>query len=160
MGTTVNNHNEVARRWAKNNPEKRRVSVANTRKKYIEAGQCYYCGSDVMKGTKLCRKHLSQHRESSLRWLDKLRHEVIAAYGGQCACCGEKNHYFLTMDHPANDGAQHRRETGCGAGVKFYRWLRKRGYPQDFQLLCWNCNCGKRDNGGVCPHKRILRRAA
>jgi hypothetical protein len=22
-----------------------------------------------------------------------------------------------------------------------------------FQLMCWNCNCGRRLNDGICPHQ-------
>ena len=30
----------------------------------------------------------------------------------------------------------------------------KAGWPKDrYQLLCSNCNQGKRRNGGICPHK-------
>lgn len=24
-----------------------------------------------------------------------------------------------------------------------------------YQLLCFNCNCGRHRNGGVCPHKGV-----
>ena len=29
-------------------------------------------------------------------------------------------------------------------------------YPDGFQILCYNCNCGRafnRDNHNICPHK-------
>jgi hypothetical protein len=31
--------------------------------------------------------------------------------------------------------------------------LRLKGYPQGYQVLCMNCQVGRRDNGGVCPHQ-------
>ena len=35
--------------------------------------------------------------------------------------------------------------------------LRVQGFPDGFQVLCMNCQVGRRDNGGVCPHKqRVL----
>ena len=43
-----------------------------------------------------------------------------------------------------------------GGGAKaLYRCVKKLKFPKDrFQLLCANCNQGKRRNGGVCPHKK------
>ena len=82
----------------------------------------------------------------------RLRHEAIMAYGGyRCACCGEGEPMFLTLDHINNDGARDRREPGLY--MKRLLSLRKRGYPRGFQVLCSNCNHGKHRNGGTCPHK-------
>jgi hypothetical protein len=30
--------------------------------------------------------------------------------------------------------------------------LRRNNYPEGFQILCMNCQFGKRMNNGVCPH--------
>jgi hypothetical protein len=81
----------------------------------------------------------------------RLQHEAIVAYGGyRCACCKETEPLFLTIDHVKNNGGRHRRRVGFGD--KFYRWLKDRGYPPGFQVLCLNCNQGRWRNGGVCPH--------
>lgn len=84
-----------------------------------------------------------------------LRKDVFSAYGGyKCACCGETEPLFLTIDHIENNGAEMRRNgTHSRGGTHFYQWLRKSGYPNGFQVLCMNCNLGKHRNGGVCPHK-------
>lgn len=84
-----------------------------------------------------------------------LRAEVFAAYGGnRCACCGETEPMFLTIDHVENDGAKMRREgVHSRGGTQFYQWLRKNGFPPGFQVLCMNCNLGKHRNGGICPHQ-------
>jgi hypothetical protein len=34
------------------------------------------------------------------------------------------------------------------------RYIIKNNYPDDFQILCANCNWGKQLNGGVCPHQK------
>ena len=34
----------------------------------------------------------------------KLRQEVLDAYGGKCACCGEEQYEFLCIDHVNDDG--------------------------------------------------------
>lgn len=83
----------------------------------------------------------------------KRRAELLEAYGGFCACCGETAGEFLTVDHISGNGRQHRREIGDG-GHALREWLRSKNYPKDnFQLLCWNCNCAK-GKYGYCPHER------
>jgi len=78
--------------------------------------------------------------------------EIYAAYGGaKCNCCGETELKFLTVDHINNDGAAHRKITGIGNN--FFLWLRKNNFPSGFQILCFNCNCGKNVNKGICPHQ-------
>lgn len=91
-----------------------------------------------------------------------LRDEVVAAYGGACACCGESEPEFLSIDHVDESGAEHRRALGgkqgearrfSAGGEKTYRWLKDRGFPRGgFQLLCMNCNFAK-GKLGECPHK-------
>jgi len=82
---------------------------------------------------------------------------VFGAYGGYvCACCGETEKKFLSIDHINNDGAEFRRRIGgkrTAAGYHTYRWLVLNGFPEGFQVLCMNCNHGKRMNKGVCPHR-------
>ncbi|MDA8350501.1 MAG: hypothetical protein M0038_17170 [Pseudomonadota bacterium] len=89
-----------------------------------------------------------------------LRHKAIMHYGGyRCACCGESEPKFLTLDHVHNNGSVHRKEIGNrGAGI--FKWLRDHNYPTGFQVLCMNCNHGKALNGGVCPHKSITLQTA
>ena len=93
--------------------------------------------------------------EKSKRIAAELRKQVFAAYGGhRCACCGETEPMFLSIDHIDNDGAELRRNGTHGrGGTAFYQWLRKNGFPSGFQVLCMNCNQGKHRNGGVCPHQ-------
>lgn len=82
------------------------------------------------------------------------QHDAIMAYGGyKCACCGETEPLFLSIDHVNNDGKEHRKQLGTLGGAKFYKDLRERGWPEGFQVLCMNCNHGRHRNGGICPHK-------
>ncbi len=79
-----------------------------------------------------------------------MRDEVFAAYGGSvCACCGETDIRFLTLDHINNDGGVQRKVLGRS---DTYRWAKENGFPSGLQVLCYNCNMGKAKNGGVCPH--------
>jgi len=89
-------------------------------------------------------------RESGRRNRERLRSELIEAYGGKCACekCPETNQAFLTLEHVGGGGREHRKQVGSHA----YADLRRRGYPKDgYTLLCWNCNAASRFTG-VCPH--------
>ncbi len=95
---------------------------------------------------------------ASLRRLvyrDKLR--CLKAYGGdppKCACCGESNLGFLTLDHVNSDGAAHRKALLSAPGGNRWRKLIRLGFPMDppLQVLCFNCNFGRQNNQGVCPH--------
>lgn len=93
-------------------------------------------------------------RASVQRRFEALRSAALNAYGNECACCGEKEEAFLTVDHVGGWGAEHRATIGTGAG-NIYQWLKKSNYPQDgtIQLLCWNCNCALGIRG-YCPHRK------
>jgi len=76
-----------------------------------------------------------------------LKREVVTHYGnGKCACvqCGFDDIRALSIDHIAGGGANHRRQAGNKGGATFYRWLRKNGYPPEYQTLCMNCQFIKR----------------
>jgi hypothetical protein len=80
--------------------------------------------------------------------------DVIGHYGGACSCCGERILLLLTIDHINDDGSEHRKQlAGNGGGYFIYRWLQTNGYPEGFQVSCWNCNVGRHLNGGICPHQ-------
>ena len=90
----------------------------------------------------------------------RVKEAVFAAYGGfKCACCGEVEKKFLTLDHIENNGSVMRKQIykgnkkGNTAGYHTYYWLARNGFPAGYQVLCMNCNYGKRMNKGVCPHK-------
>ena len=86
----------------------------------------------------------------------RIKLEALQTYGGAyCHCCGENNVQFLTLDHINNDGNKHRRKGG--RWYPSYSNLRAAGYPNEppLQVLCYNCNNGKRVNGGICPHQSI-----
>jgi hypothetical protein len=63
---------------------------------------------------------------------------------------------FLTVDHMNDDGAEHGRRLGSSHRRNIYRWLVINGFPEGFQILCWNCNSGRQRNGGICPHREVI----
>ena len=81
------------------------------------------------------------------KWL--LKEEVLTHYGnGKCACvqCGFTDIRALSIDHIKGNGYEHRKQktTTRQGGVSFYRWLRRNGYPPEYQTLCMNCQWVKR----------------
>jgi len=107
-----------------------------------------YTSSLKLESDSLSTKRNKRNR----RYRRKLKLMILSHYGGRCTCCGETNLDVLTIDHINNDGAEHRRESKCGYGSVFYKWLRDCHFPSGFQVLCFNCNSGRVVNGGVCPH--------
>lgn len=110
--------------------------------------------------------NIENHRNIVRKWRENLAFEVLTHYSGnplRCACPNCYYHIhdcpieFLTIDHINNDGAKQREnlyngKRRYGAGKRFYSWLKQNGYPEGYQVLCYNCNCGKERNKGVCPH--------
>jgi len=86
------------------------------------------------------------------KWRVELRRRAIVRYGGMCACCGEKTEEFLTIDHVKGGGNLHRKMNKIRAGDKTYRWLEREGWPEGFQVLCYNCNMTI-GHYGRCPHE-------
>lgn len=130
---------------------KRTCSQCNEKNKnnYLlrkQNGICSYCSNESLAGKTKCSACANKHK--SKRQI--LRVEVFNAYGGfVCKCCGETLEKFLTIDHINNDGNKHRKALGRTSILK---WLKDNDYPPGFQVLCFNCNIGKRLNGGSCPH--------
>lgn len=91
------------------------------------------------------------------KYAESVKSKVYIHYGNRCVCCGETTPEFLTIDHMNNDGGRFRRTRGGGrgSGRQLYMWIVRNGFPNDLQLLCFNCNCVKLRTG-LCPHRRPL----
>lgn len=127
---------ESKKKWAINHPE--------YHKKWRENHPGYWKGYD--------KKRLANNAKN---YRVKIKKEVIGHYGAVCSCCGEVTIDFLTIDHINGGGTKQRRTNGVGGGIHFYIWLKTNAYPKGFQVLCFNCNCGRAVNKGVCPHKEV-----
>jgi hypothetical protein len=102
---------------------------------------------------KYTQKNVVRINQHNRDWRRKLKIEVISHYGGQCECCGENTIEFLTLDHPNNNGALHRKEIGRSSGHPYYSWLKKNNYPSGLvRVLCANCNFALASYG-YCPHQ-------
>lgn len=139
--------------------QKQRLTNKKVQARYRAKGLCAQCGKRKRQGMfKVCSLCLKRTREHGLAYRQRMRAAVFSAYGGaKCACCGETNIEFLTLDHINGGGTAHRKEVG--AGDKMYRWLRDKGYPPGYRVLCFNCNYAI-FRYKICPHQRAIRSSA
>jgi hypothetical protein len=87
--------------------------------------------------------------------LDRTRKklEVLEHLGSSCACCGETNPLFLTIDHVQNDGSEHRKRERLHTWMQLVSRIKREGWPRGrYQVLCYNCNVVK-GHYGSCPHQ-------
>lgn len=123
--------------------------AANTKARHT-AGRCSRCDTPRISGKWLCADHLATQAAVAAERRARLKMAVIEAYGSRCACCGETQHDFLTLDHIGGGGNWHRKRAVIAS--RFYGWIKDAGFPAGFQLLCWNCNAATRF-GRRCPHQ-------
>lgn len=94
-------------------------------------------------------EYMARRQRYRFRTNAEWRAAVFEHYGKACACCGESEDAFLTIDHINGGGSQQRKKIGT-----MYRWLVRNDFPPEFQTLCWNCNAAKHIRG-CCPHQRL-----
>lgn len=115
-------------------------------------GECIQCGRPARTDALRCQR-CSNRMNSLSRTLQKERKTAaLEHYGknGRALCCWDgceiSDIDMLTLDHIANNGAEHRRsysKTGRGGGTALYLMLEKQGYPPGYQTLCANHNLKK-----------------
>lgn len=127
----------------------------------------YWCRKCLKeKGHRLYQANKEKYKKKAIQWrLDnyerskeirrnqnrKLRQSALDNYGRKCACCGEAEEKFLSIDHVNGGGRKHRKEIGSS---HIYNWLKQNKYPKGFQILCHNCNMAKGFYGS-CPHNEL-----
>jgi hypothetical protein len=124
----------------------------------------YYCKEHVEERKKQHKTYYSKNKEmhkerygegsrfrTHVKW-QELRTKLFEMYGSICVCCGEDCQIFLTLDHINGDGSKDRK--GCGGTTSVYKKAIAEYRPDLYQILCYNCNCGKRLNK-ECPHKSM-----
>lgn len=134
--------------------ERRKAEYSGSR---VETKQCAACGQvkdaaafttlksskDGLRGTcRVCESGAYQ----------KIRWEVLCHYSNgspECACCGETQPEFLSIDHVNGGGNQHRKSFN----LPIYKLLKKEGLPEGYRVLCHNCNQAIGYHG-YCPHER------
>jgi hypothetical protein len=134
------------------------MSTLQYAKRHKLLGLCRNCPSPVVSGsTTYCEYHRNKDRirgrRVSKNSVVKLKEECLNHYGKTCHCCGEKITQFLTIDHIKGKGnIQRKKLFGYNiSGVHMYRWLIKNNFPDEFRILCMNCNWATRYQR-ICPH--------
>jgi len=149
----------------KNANQRENAKLRRVRK--IDAGECIRCPKRARKGKTLCTDHAKnahevyrrdyendpeKHRKRGKLLRDDLRREVITHYGSKCACCGESQFEFLTIDHVDGEASVQRMKTGREpSGCRLYWYLKRNGFPEGYRVLCANCNMAMSIHG-QCPH--------
>jgi hypothetical protein len=98
-------------------------------------------------------------KERDKEYNQKMKELVYNHYSNgviECACCGEKEIDFLSIDHIHNDGGKHRKKLGGSHAI--FRWAIKNNFSPIFQLLCMNCNFSKGKKGNNCKCIHQIRR--
>lgn len=105
-----------------------RLCKSRANQKYIEPA------------TELHKEVIPQgHIANGHRQAPNLRRLVVEILGGVCAKCGFSDFRALQVDHPNGGGSKHIRDISWSLR---YRDILTN--PQNFQLLCANCNWIKR----------------
>lgn len=119
---------------------------------YHSNGLCSTCYNRIY-ATKLRENPEFRHKHK-LKQRDvraALRKEFLSEYGNCCACCGETEPSFLTLEHKNKDGKEHRQK--YWTPTQQLSDIKRRGWPKnDYEINCYNCNLGSKR--GICPHKR------
>jgi len=136
--------------------EKREEILSKNRKDYAENKEEFMAKMNAYRDKVGKATVLAWARKGNQTYKQKLKAEVIAAYGGACQCCGETIPEFLSAEHVGRWGARHRREEGWKArGASLYMRIKQLGFPKDkFGVLCMNCQMATKD-GKPCPHTKV-----
>lgn len=125
-----------------------RVCKSNANKSYYTKNRVFLC----TKGRNYQRKAYGVNKANILfsnkKYKERVFEKVLSGYGNKCACCGEQNKEFLTLDHVNRDGASHRK---IRHQYGIYRDVINSGFPNNYRILCMNCNWATRYSM-VCPH--------
>ena len=133
--------------WREKNKEILKIKIKKWRQKNMER--------DLALKRLYYKNNKERHNKLGKERLLKRKLLVFTTYSKnppECACCGEKEFLFLSIDHINGGGNKHRKMTGGTGGDHTYRWLVKNNFPEGFQVLCYNCNQAK-GHYGQCPHK-------
>lgn len=115
------------------------------------AGLCIRCGGSTPEVPHvICNTCLETAKANSQARRRREKSAAFDHYGRICVCCKQGfDEAFLTLNHVNNDGAEHKRTVG---EKSLYRWAKQNKFPSILETNCWNCNCARQVNGGVCPH--------
>ncbi len=155
--------NSTSHQWCKKCSKKYNTTASLTRKQVIANGLCGNCRKRLLaKGSKRCviciyknKKWYisSDFRKQKIQKDKLLRNQIMQHYGSKCICCGEIEKTFLAIDHINGGGNKHRKIINKLSARSYYQWIINQNFPDDLQILCYNCNMSKHLLGGTCAHE-------
>ena len=104
----------------------------------------------IARSTAWRKKNKDRSNELQRKRLARVRLEVLSWYAKgipECACCGEKEDQFLSIDHINGRTKEEKKRMG----YNLYCYLIKNPIDPNLQVLCHNCNLAK-GFYGKCPH--------
>ena len=100
------------------------------------------------------KTHQEQRRDYVNARYKELRDEIVEAYGSKCIRCGFSDRRALCIDHVNGNGLKERKLKN---GANFLRKIIRENFPDDYQLLCANCNLIKAIENREIPVSKIYR---
>lgn len=146
------NYNKASiKQYSKEYREKNREKLKITKREYYKTNKVEI----NKKSTNYVKNHPEQYRKYCRKSRKNLKIKVFQHYClGDIKCkCGEKDIDVLTIDHINNNGYKHKKLFNLRGGSDLYRWLKKNNYPNEFQVLCMNCQILKRASLAKFPTK-------
>ncbi|CUR51626.1 protein of unknown function [Nitrosotalea devaniterrae] len=128
------------KRWivrGKKQNELKRFDRLKNPEKYNERDRKRWIGERRDKSNK-------KRQENGMNERRAIRIEVLTHYSKQtlgCAFCGEQELEFLSIDHI--DGKKNIKHPKNLDGWHLYFWLKRKNFPEGYQVLCRNCNLSK-----------------
>lgn len=98
-------------------------------------------------------KHRTRNSKAQRERQIRYRQQVMEHYcDGEpyCKGCGVMNIEVLTIDHIDENGAKHRKQEPA---QRCFGWWIRNGFPEGYQILCWNCNNAKHRHHKVPIYK-------
>jgi hypothetical protein len=111
------------------------LTPANTYVRPDSYRQCRACLN--ANSRKWHRAHPERWNAYVRTWCQRLRQQVIAAYGGKCGRCGSTE--SLHLHHVNGNGAEHRKQISRNTAA-ICRWAARNNYPRTLALLCRACH--------------------
>jgi len=158
-------NNQKIKKDKKEYYEENKETLYNKKKEWVKKNQetvrkkrkeLYW--KDQMENIKKTQKYYIQNRNEIIQKRREinfnLKEEMFSVIGNKCCECGETNKLFLTLDHKNGGGRKECKEKGGLIGI--IKYLKGLGWPEgyieeNYQILCYNHNCGKRRKYLVAP---------
>lgn len=108
-----------------------------------ERGTCSTCGDPAICGKDASQWYICQrcNSEKATRYREAQKDRIFELLGEECVECGFDDRRALQIDHLNGGGRQHRMSMN-GSPTRLYRYVLDN--PDEFQILCANCNTIKR----------------